>query len=198
MALMTDLLKRKIRGKFEKKEESADKEAAEIVELAEKIKGEVGKMEQTVAAFLDFARAPRLQPSGVDLAALARELGGYLRNTPAVSGEATAWADEKAARVALGNLMANADQAAAGLSPAVAVALSRDGGRVRISVWDSGEPVPGEQRAMLFTPFFTTKDKGLGLGLATAASLAQAMEGRVYLEKDGKTFVMILPSKDRG
>ena len=91
-------------------------------------------------------------------------------------------------------LMGNATEAAAASEqPRVTVVIEKDGDTVVLRIHDSGEAITDDARSQLFTPFFTTKPKGMGLGLASAASLVDAMGGSIGLEDDAKTFLLRLP-----
>jgi PAS domain S-box-containing protein len=68
--------------------------------------------------------------------------------------------------------------------------------RVEISVTDSGRGIPPEQLHRLFDSFFTTKENGMGLGLAIARSIIDAHQGRIFTENNsagGATFRFELP-----
>ena len=67
-------------------------------------------------------------------------------------------------RRALLNLTRNA--VAAARAGRVALGAAAQGDRVRIEVRDDGPGVPPELREKIFAPFFTTREKGTGLGLA--------------------------------
>jgi signal transduction histidine kinase len=68
---------------------------------------------------------------------------------------------------------------------------------VEILVSDSGRGIPIHLRKFLFTPFFTTKrpGKGLGLALANGALVMHGYKGRLYLDESAPntTFVISLP-----
>lgn len=73
-----------------------------------------------------------------------------------------------------------------------------DAQRVRVTVTDRGPGVPEEARDDLFTPFFTTKASGMGLGLAISRSIVTAHGGKLSHFNNpvaGATFYMILPTK---
>jgi signal transduction histidine kinase len=188
LSLLTDVLLRRRR-------EGAPPQ--ELDELAARLQGEVGRLENTVARFMDFARQPELAPQALDMRALLRDACTGLEPGPAVDGEAKAWADRQATLLVLGVLLTNAAEAA-GPQGRVRVQLRQGEGRALVEVWDSGPALSAEQVGKVFTPFFTTKPKGLGLGLATAASLADHMGGRVSLAPDRKTFSFDLPWMDAG
>jgi signal transduction histidine kinase len=77
---------------------------------------------------------------------------------------------------ALINLLKNA--AEAGTHAQVSARLSR-GGRLRIEVSDNGPGVPAALAAHIFTPFFSTKKQGRGIGLAMVRHLVHANGGTV-------------------
>jgi len=65
-----------------------------------------------------------------------------------------------------------------------------------IQVMDDGEGIPEATRARLFTPFFTTKDKGLGLGLALCHRIVEEHRGAIQIVSEpgkGTTVSCFLP-----
>ncbi|MBI5502208.1 MAG: response regulator [Deltaproteobacteria bacterium] len=77
----------------------------------------------------------------------------------------------------------------------------RRGRRVRISIADRGPGIPPENLRRIFDPYFTTKEKGSGLGLAVAYSIVRRHDGELTVESDaerGSTFHVFLPATERG
>jgi C4-dicarboxylate-specific signal transduction histidine kinase len=71
---------------------------------------------------------------------------------------------------------------------------------VEVRVLDRGCGLAEADRAQLFSPFFTTKAEGLGIGLAICRSIIEYHEGRLYFEpreEGGSAFVFTLPRADR-
>ena len=69
---------------------------------------------------------------------------------------------------------------------------------IRISITDRGTGVSEEAAEQLFTPFFTTKGSGMGLGLAISRSIIKAHGGRLEFENNpicGATFDILLPTR---
>ncbi len=74
--------------------------------------------------------------------------------------------------------------------------ISRNGTHSIITVEDSGGGIPNEIRDKLFTPMFTTKSKGQGLGLAVVKRMIEAQGGTVSFESQlgkGTKFTIELP-----
>ncbi|MBL8026731.1 MAG: response regulator, partial [Fibrobacteres bacterium] len=68
---------------------------------------------------------------------------------------------------------------------------------VKISIKDHGPGIPQEQLSRIFDPFYTTKVKGHGLGLATSYSIIKRHNGAIDVESEvgmGTTFHIFLPS----
>lgn len=110
--------------------------------------------------------------------------------------------DHKALSGALINLLENALQAceqrsAAGIAPAVHLALTVSGGRAHIAVRDTGPGLAPEMVARIFEPFFTTRGQGTGLGLAIALGVARAHGGTIDVRStpgEGAEFILELPA----
>jgi signal transduction histidine kinase len=67
---------------------------------------------------------------------------------------------------------------------------------VGIAVKDTGTGITPENMARIFEPLFTTKSKGIGLGLAVSRKLAEANGGRIEVKSElgrGSTFTLFLP-----
>ena len=76
-------------------------------------------------------------------------------------------------------------------------AVVSDGG-VRIEVEDDGPGIRDDVLPHLFAPFFTTKEKGTGLGLALVQKTAVVHDGRVEVRngvRGGACFALILPAR---
>jgi two-component system sensor kinase FixL len=78
----------------------------------------------------------------------------------------------------------------------VVIATTRSGDSVEVAVSDSGVGVPVEMQSKLFSPFFTTKPRGLGLGLAISRTIVENHGGQLWTAskpKTGATFCFSLP-----
>ena len=94
------------------------------------------------------------------------------------------------------NLLTNALQAMDG-SGQLRVTARREGTHNRLEVSDTGPGVAKDNREKIFEPLFTTKARGIGLGLAVSRTLARANGGDLTLVDEplsrGATFCLSLP-----
>jgi signal transduction histidine kinase len=155
-----------------------------------RIEREIGYLKNVVTDFLDFARRPALATEAFPAAALLAEIAEIAR--PRAGGLSVecerglvSVADRAQLRRALLNLAKNAT-AAAGASGRVVLAARRapqSGQRIEWEVRDSGPGVADDIRAEIFTPFFTTRERGTGLGLAFVAEIARDHGGSVEVDR---------------
>lgn len=114
--------------------------------------------------------------------------------------ELSARADRAQLRRALLNLARNGVQAATstGLTgdDIVRVFARRAGDKLALSVWNRGPEISPEASGKLFEAFYTTREKGTGLGLAFVRDIAVDHGGEVTVtSEDGETtFTITLPA----
>lgn len=106
--------------------------------------------------------------------------------------------DPKQITQMLWNLLKNAAEAA-GEAGRIEVKLRQEteGGWIALEIEDSGPGIPVELRQQVFQPFFTTKTKGTGLGLAMVRRIAEEHQGSVEVKEGpegGTLFCVRLPS----
>ena len=80
-------------------------------------------------------------------------------------------------------------------------ARTAGGGFVEVAVSDNGHGIPAEKLGRLFEPFFSTKPKGMGLGLPISRTIVDAHGGRIWAENNaerGATFRFTLPVAEGG
>ena len=146
-----------------------------------------------VASYRSLSTVPAAQPQRVALAAQFARLAALVTPGWQAMGGEVVFAVEPASleavidagqlEQALINLLKNSAEAAAAAGVAqpqatVTARLSR-GGRLRIEVADNGPGVPAALAAHIFTPFFSTRKQGRGIGLAMVRHLVHANGGTV-------------------
>ncbi len=96
------------------------------------------------------------------------------------------------------NLVDNAIDAMDGAGT-LTVRAERESDGVRVSICNTGEPIPDDVRPRLFEPFYTTKPpgKGTGLGLHISHNVVARHGGRIEVESnpDATCFVIVLPNE---
>jgi nitrogen fixation/metabolism regulation signal transduction histidine kinase len=127
---------------------------------------EVRNLSGMVTAFLNFARPQPLQLEDVTLRELINDCAEELRVEIAIDADKslTVRADERMLRLALLNLIRNAVEA--NPDGRVFVRAAHDNDQVVIEVRDNGPGISPADLQRIFIPFFTTKTKGHGIGLA--------------------------------
>ena len=169
---------------------------------------ESDRLSKLVEEFLRFARPPAPAKRVLDLSALVNETVEMLRSDPLSKGVTLetqlvpihAAVDADQIRQVLINLVRNAMQAVEGAGT-VKVSLGQAEEGPAITVWDSKGGIPTANLPRLFEPFFTTRQGGTGLGLATAHSIIRAHGGDIWVESSpatGTQFVVALGSGASG
>jgi signal transduction histidine kinase len=131
---------------------------------------------------------------------LALRAGGKLQVEPAAAELPSLRIDRLKIQHVLFALVQNAFDAAAERSPgppSVRIGVTGDRYAVETSVTDSGAGIPDDVQAQLFRPFFTTKTRGTGLGLASSRAIIEAHEGSIGFDagpSGGSRFWFRLPA----
>ena len=162
--------------------------------------------EKIVSDLLDFARVKPPQRSHVAAAELVDEALARVSVPEGVRVErefpsdlAPVNVDPMQVAQILLNMLTNAVQAVEDRGGRLLVRGETDGACVRIAVSDDGVGVPADDRERIFEPLFTTKARGIGLGLSVSRSLARTNDGDLVLAPDdgsGTTFVLELPKAE--
>jgi two-component system sensor histidine kinase PilS (NtrC family) len=159
--------------------------------LAEIVRCETARLNRLVTDFLTYARPGPGQLERVELRSLFRELEELWRSSEhggvclcaRVESEVAVSANPDQLRQVLWNLVRNAAEAEPvdGEVKVSARPLEGDASWVEISVEDRGSGIAPEQLERVFEPFYTTKPKGTGLGLATVHRIVEAHGGNLAL-----------------
>jgi len=183
-------------------EEKSPRFAELFAESAPAMREEVARLARTVDAFARFARLPPSSPVQMDLGAWAEQaLSLYGVSTP-LQRESSfqegllVHADRDNLSQVLHNLLKNAEEASAEVTPWVAVRVKAEGPWAVLEVEDGGKGVPKEERETIFEPHFSRKHKGSGLGLAISRRIATEHGGTLVVRegsRGGALFRLVLP-----
>lgn len=190
--LSADRIKRKYRRQL------PQDEAAALEQMADVIIRQTNDLRRIVDEFSRFARMPEPDRRPHDLIALVRdavtlqEAGqqGVALTAELPDGPLVLDIDATMIGQALTNLIKNAGEATEtlmesgrapdGYRPAVHVGLQADAQRVVLTIADNGTGLP-EDRARLFEPYVTTREKGTGLGLPIVKKIIEEHGGTLTL-----------------
>jgi signal transduction histidine kinase len=175
------------------------------------IRDAVQNLSSILSELTDYSRPLTLQRQPTDVNTFVEGVGRFFEPSLSEKGlefqfepgsEAmTLPLDQGRIRQALINLLKNALEATpSGGKIKLTVATRKDDADVFIKVQDTGTGVPDALQAKLFTPYFSTKGGGTGLGLAHSQKVLQAHGGRVSLlttGPTGSTFALVLPRSER-
>ncbi|MGB8658288.1 MAG: ATP-binding protein, partial [Candidatus Zixiibacteriota bacterium] len=166
----------------------------------------VEAMDRILMSLLNYTRPVKLNPGRVEMTEFVDEVIGFFEMdaSQAKSGigivkkypgdELWCNVDKEPFRQILLNLLHNAVQAMPGggkidvellQEPAVSgLTLQRKCPRAILKISDSGVGMSQGTKERLFTPFFTTKERGTGLGLATVKKIIEAHQGEIEVESE--------------
>ncbi|HNY49620.1 MAG TPA: HAMP domain-containing sensor histidine kinase [Smithella sp.] len=194
---MTALLAHEIRnalGSIKGYAQLADEKMASAdpgkASLANVLQG-TARIEFLVQELLQFSRDESFSIERIDVIPLLKDaiqsvVPGW-NGTWQLNGMASAFvkADSEKLRRILVNVIQNAIQAM-GNEGAIDVSVHHTGRWIQIKIEDSGPGISAQQKSLLFTPFYTTKPNGTGLGLAYSRKAMEGMKGNISLNnRDG-------------
>jgi signal transduction histidine kinase len=175
-----------------------------IKEYLETISEEVNRSTGIVSDLLDFSRVKSVEREEVTVSGLVSEV---LEKQPALENVKVAttipsdlppvFIDHRQIGQVLDNLFTNACQAMPeGGKLSIQAKAKKD--KVHVSVMDTGSGISKENMEKVFEPLFTTKTRGIGLGLAVSKNLMEANGGSIEVESEegkGSIFTVIIPTK---
>jgi signal transduction histidine kinase len=180
---------------------------AEIEDLTNKIKEEVRRANYMVLNFMNYGRPLKLRRALVPYDNILAKV------LPLVSERLTEqrirveqnidpdlpslWVDQELLRNCILNFLNNAAQAMnEGGLITLGGSVDKEKGQVRLTFADHGSGISEEDIANIFKPYFTTKDVGIGLGLAITERIIKEHGGEIQVQSrpdEGTTFTVLLP-----
>jgi signal transduction histidine kinase len=179
--------------------------AEEGLALVEDMRAEINRIQRVIKDYLQFARLPKLQRRSLVLNEFLNDKLKFL-NAELVQANVklsthfdlalkTINADAEQLWQAVLNLIRNSCEAMPGGGELI-IGTWRDGERALLRVRDTGKGMNPEQVQRVFTPFFTTKKEGTGLGLALVQQIVTEHGGHIECESAsgmGSSFTIVLP-----
>jgi len=184
------------------KDKKADFE--EIFEkLSATILNQIENLNQIASEFSRFARMPRINIEEVDLLSVIKDTTqlfeddklkvDIISNLSDIKIEA----DNSQLRRLFINLIRNSIQASSNM---IIFKIVRDMDKYVVYVSDNGNGIPAEYIPRIFDENFTTKDKGMGIGLKITKKYLDDINGQIVLGKtsiQGTTFIITIPAHSK-
>ncbi|MGE5312299.1 MAG: ATP-binding protein [Nitrospirota bacterium] len=181
------------------------KEELQCTQVDRDFQEEMARLERSVELLSSFAAPERVPAFSRDLNEVVRDRIGHLQETARRAGVTLLAAlDERGCPVqvnperiawVLDNIIKNAIEISKP-GQAVSVRTERTGIECRIEVKDQGLGIRPEHLPQIFTPFFTTKEKGSGLALAGCKKIMKDLGGDILVTSiwgEGAVFVLTIP-----
>jgi signal transduction histidine kinase len=165
----------------------------------------IDNLSSIASAFSAFAKMPVTNPVEVNILDQIRITLELFKNTDNVTfsvkwpheSKIVIYADKEQLNGVFSNLIKNGIQSIpSGREGQIMLNLGVKSDKVVVSVSDNGSGIPAELRKNLFTPNFTTKSSGMGLGLSIAKKYIESANGRIWFESEvdkGSVFYFELP-----
>ena len=169
---------------------------------------QIDNLSHIATSFSAFAKQPEVSTTEVDVAQKLTNVLTLIRNNPAAvpvryvgpDHGVMVWTDAEQISQVFTNILRNALQAMEGQGNADIIVILKDApapGQVVISFSDNGPGIPENIRNRVFMPNFTTKNTGMGLGLAISKNIVEGSGGKICFEtsEKGTTFFVYLRKK---
>jgi signal transduction histidine kinase len=167
----------------------------------------IDDLSSIASSFSAFAKMPVTNPVEVNILDQIRITLELFKNTDNVTfrvhwpreNKIVIYADKEQLNGVFSNLIKNGIQSIpAGRNGLIMLNLEVKSDMVIVSVSDNGSGIPEDLRKNLFTPNFTTKSSGMGLGLSIVKKYIESANGRIWFESEvdkGSVFYFELPVK---
>jgi len=182
---------------FEKKLEKFTKNQIEYID----------NLSSIASAFSSFAKMPGTNPMEINLPDQITTTLELFKNSANISfrvkwpqeNKVIVYADKEQLNGVFSNLIKNGIQSIpSGREGIIKVNMDIAGNKVVVTIADNGSGIPDDIQKKLFTPNFTTKSSGMGLGLSIVKKYVEGANGRIWFESEadkGSVFYVELPLK---
>jgi signal transduction histidine kinase len=170
------------------------------------IRDEIKRLNDIIEEFLTFSKSRRLELHNHSIVEIMRKVTNLMEEEAQYRGITikTSWSDnnimvsmdENKMKQAIYNVLKNAMESISGKG-AISVSVMPDReDKVKITITDTGLGLTHEEIDRIFNPEYTTKEKGLGLGLSLTHEIIRGHRGEINVRSEtgsGTTFEILLP-----
>ena len=159
-----------------------------------KITQEIQHLKQVVLEYLDYAKPLKSDLKPIHIESLIEDIYRILlpemrqkKISYTLSGRGEVLADESKLRRVFLNLLKNSLEAV-DEKGTIKVEIKNENSTTIIDVTDNGIGIPEDNMSQIFQPYFTTREKGYGLGLTIAKNIIDELNGTIIVKsQEGKT-----------
>jgi len=168
---------------------------------------QIESLSRIASEFSDFAKMPRANNENIDLISLIESVVILYQDNKQMINfvksemkECFVLVDKTQILRVFNNLLKNSIQAINLVEKGkIDIIITKEGDYFIIKISDNGVGIAEEQKEKIFSPNFTTKTGGMGLGLAMVKSIIESYKGKIWFESQmnkGTTFFVSLPVVD--
>ena len=182
-----------------------------LLQLTGIIRDEIRRLNNIIEEFIGFSRVRKLELKNNDLIELIRQIvllaegeadsRGITIETDWRESPLMIFIDFDKIKQAIFNIVKNAMESISGRGY-ITLSVEQEGREwAKVKISDTGGGLSSEEMEQIFNPDYTTKEKGLGLGLALAHEIIQGHSGEIRVMSEpgtGTTFEILLPMNLEG
>jgi two-component system nitrogen regulation sensor histidine kinase NtrY len=182
-----------------------DDMAERVNKVSEVLIEQIDTLSHIATEFSNFAKLPKTNPEIINVNEVLKNVAHlFKQNTDCeiklyITQSQFILADREQCLRIFTNMLKNAEQAIpADRQGKIEIITFSNETEVIIKIRDNGCGIPDELRARMFTPNFTTKTTGTGLGLAMVKNYITAFGGTIFfetVENEGTTFTISIPKQ---
>jgi signal transduction histidine kinase len=172
-----------------------------VAKVSQSMIEQIDNLSHIASAFSDFAKMPEAAPEHLVLNSFLKNAIEIFKNNIEVhlsspTNHLKVFIDKSQFLRVITNLIQNAFEAIPeNRKGKITLELIEENGKALLKINDNGSGIPADVVEHIFSPYFTTKGSGTGLGLAMTKRIVEFWNGKIWFEtsEEGTTFFIELP-----